>query len=699
MEDDRELNRLAAIWAIRALSRDQVLHQFVDDFRIGNLDALKLIGIKRRSWNMPVRELFEEVLTIKVLRQHVDSQSRNLAKCDIRKRGPFFQNLNLLGEMVGLSELEKEVLTFALVLGEEPGLQAVLESLGSLSIHNSLKELSWILKLERSELERVFEPEGSLWVSGLLDLNWTGLMSIPDRLETLPRLGTLLRQSSPGQGIETLLEYYFKKAPGPKLSLAHFPHLEKDLRMLIPFLQASLEQRQGGVNILLYGSPGTGKTELARMMAHALGARGYEVGHAKESLQDYEKRPRFRAYLLCQRLFSRCPHSLIIFDEAEDVFPLVVHGIFGIERQSGDQKGFTNHLLETNPVPAIWISNCVDQIDPSFIRRFDLVMEVPVPPRQVRRQLLRNMLEGLAVGEEWLEDMAANEFLAPGHMEKAVKVARCIGSTGQEIPEESLARIVKNAHKAMGYPDGPRLRQPPCAAYGLQYLNTNVDLEGLIQALKEKGQGRICLYGPPGTGKTEFVHFAARQLEKPLLVKRASDLLGSYVGQTERTMARMFAEARGEDGILFLDEADSFLQERNRAHHSWEVTQVNELLVQIESFPGIFFCATNFLEILDNAVFRRFDLKVRFDYLRPEQAWALFLATLEEMGESHRQNRERCYYAAKLKSLPRLTPGDFDTARRRLGLTDQRMGAENLLEGLQLELADRPGIQKHRVGF
>ena len=94
---------------------------------------------------------------------------------------------------------------------------------------------------------------------------------------------------------------------------------------------------------------------------------------------------------------------------------------------------------------------------------------------------------------------------------------------------------------------------------------------------------RICLYGPPGSGKTAFCQYLSENLDKPLLFKPASSLLSCYIGESEKLISQAFAEATDDGAILLLDEVDSFLQERSKAKHSWQVTQVNELLQQMET--------------------------------------------------------------------------------------------------------------------
>ena len=93
-----------------------------------------------------------------------------------------------------------------------------------------------------------------------------------------------------------------------------------------------------------------------------------------------------------------------------------------------------------------------------------------------------------------------------------------------------------------------------------------------------------------------------------------------WVGGSEKNIAKAFKDAVDDKALLLIDEVDSFLQNRQGASRSWEVTSVNEMLTQMEQFPGIFIASTNMMHGLDQAALRRFDLKVRFDYLLPEQA-------------------------------------------------------------------------------
>ena len=204
------------------------------------------------------------------------------------------------------------------------------------------------------------------------------------------------------------------------------------------------------------------------------------------------------------------------------------------------------------------------------------------------------------------------------------------------------------------------------------------------------------MYGPPGTGKTEFGRYVAKVLEKPLIVKRASDLLGRYVGMTERNIASMFEQAQQEEAVLLLDEADSFLRDRKGAQHSWEVTQVNEMLTQMEQYEGIFICSTNLVDNLDAASLRRFDLKINFGYLKPDQSWILFQQILKDHGAAISAGPS---WKTKLLRYNNLTPGDFATVVRQNRLCKAPMDADLLLSGLNRESEFKQTNKSAGIGF
>ncbi len=248
----------------------------------------------------------------------------------------------------------------------------------------------------------------------------------------------------------------------------------------------------------------------------------------------------------------------------------------------------------------------------------------------------------------------------------------------------------------MGISRGPLTQMQPSLNYRLDAVNPDHNLGNVINGLRQHGEARLCLYGPPGTGKTEFGRYLARELDMPLLVKRGSDLLDKYIGGTEANIAEMFQEAIYEKAVLLLDEADSFLRDRRKAHRGWEVTQVNELLTRMERYEGIFICSTNLMDDLDAASLRRFDLKIKFDFLSAAQAWLLFEEAVQDgIGGLKEQGR----WKQQLAGLDALTPGDFATVLRKNRISGGQLTPQVLLDNLMLEANFKEQGKVRSIGF
>ena len=132
-----------------------------------------------------------------------------------------------------------------------------------------------------------------------------------------------------------------------------------------------------------------------------------------------------------------------------------------------------------------------------------------------------------------------------------------------------------------------------------------------------------------------------------------------FIGGTEKNIANAFKEAKKQDAVLIFDEVDTFLQDRKSAMRSWEISQVNEMLTQMEEFDGIFIATTNLMDNLDEASLRRFDVKVEFKPLKPTQIENLTKSILKEFKIEIKKD-----ILNKIANLNNLTFGDFNTIVR-----------------------------------
>ena len=190
-------------------------------------------------------------------------------------------------------------------------------------------------------------------------------------------------------------------------------------------------------------------------------------------------------------------------------------------------------------------------------------------------------------------------------------------------------------------------------------------------------EGVRCLfYGLSGTGKTELARYISEILGKPLLLKRCSDIMDPYVGRTEQNIAAAFEEAEATDSILLFDEADSFFADRAGAKQSWERTQVNEFLTQMEEFSGICICTSNLRKIMDPAMLRRFPIISEFKALNENGIKALLNSFFGKFKFTDEQVDKLCKYES-------VTPGDFGSLNGKIRFVPKdRLDSEYIVREL-----------------
>ncbi|MRX37034.1 ATP-binding protein [Aminobacter sp. SR38] len=135
----------------------------------------------------------------------------------------------------------------------------------------------------------------------------------------------------------------------------------------------------------------------------------------------------------------------------------------------------------------------------------------------------------------------------------------------------------------------------------------------LLRAQGMQPRHRVLLSGPPGNGKTSLAEAVAEAIAVPLLTVRYDALVGAYLGETNARLARLFEYVRTTPCVLFFDEFDAVGKERGDIHETGEIKRVvSFLLMQLDQLPSyvVVVAATNHAELLDRAVWRRFQLRI-----------------------------------------------------------------------------------------
>jgi SpoVK/Ycf46/Vps4 family AAA+-type ATPase len=249
--------------------------------------------------------------------------------------------------------------------------------------------------------------------------------------------------------------------------------------------------------------------------------------------------------------------------------------------------------------------------------------------------------------------------------------------------EASLKTLGETRHA--GWQHGPM-------TFDAALISAKVDIPEIVERLRVIPAARLVFFGPPGTGKSELARHIARAIGRPALIKKSSDLISAFVGESERAVADTFEEARRTDAVLILDEADSFFQRRDGDVRHYEISLVNEFLQQVDSFEkGVLVATTNALTRMDEASLRRFDLKLEFGFLESHQAMELMARCCKQLGVYE----SGCEKLAA--SVQRLAPGDFAAVMRQARFRPVA-SAQDVLQRLLNEVSFKDG-PRHSIGF
>jgi len=604
------------------------------------------------------------------------------------------ENLDSLSQVIGLSSLESRILGLGVLIHTESVLDYCVELIGSeLTGHNIERILAPMLGESMVDVAKCLKRQKRLASSGLLSIDLTGrygLRQLIDFLTASFPSRMLVKQQDPRK----IIEGFVRPSPSSTLSWEDFEHIGMDAQICRALLSSACEQKSIGVNVLIYGRPGTGKTEFARLLAQGLGMKPMEIANSNVSGSPVTPIRRFRNLRIAQA-FLQNDSSVIIFDECEEVLNPAVADQSDDEAIS-PRKSWVNQIFETNEVPTIWIANSVSQFDEAYLRRFSLCFEMPVPSQRQRQKMIDGATGDL-ISCETRKNLAQNSSITPALMSQAVRVVNVLAKSHPHLNSDDLVtHWLNNTLMAQKFARIKRSGALSITRDGFDpsWVNCALDLNAVKSSIVGTRSARLCLYGPPGTGKTAFGQWLAREMDAPHLLLKASDILSPYLGETEQKIARAFDDARQQNAVLQFDEVDSFLQTRKNTSKQWELTQVNEMLTQMESFNGVFVASTNLLEHLDEASLRRFDVALKFDYVRPQAALAMFEKTccILGLGEVQKLVKDR------LSRLSHLTPGDFEQAIRRTKLVPVNCPTE-LLQQIESTLTLKKSGVPSTIGF
>lgn len=621
------LDKLLPETDVRSYNFDGIMEFFMEEFKV------------------PRERIYSEDSNLN-LKQNRDIFLKNMSKiikklsAKIKPRNTLLEHqLKLLKNIYKLNEDEYQVMIYATVKEVNNIFDSYFDCLNSNSFTTFAKKY---LKLRIGKKERVMER---LYLKNIVSSRHGSVDINDDLLKVFdnPNCNTS----------DKIMKAILGKTQKSKLCRKDYEHMEKETDMLINILSCAIEQKKSGINILLYGGVGTGKTEFAKLTANCAKIPIYAVKTKNPNLDEADRNDRLTDLYSKQYVLSHSDRACILFDEAEDVMNR------GWGRDGSASKGYLNDLLDETRVPVIWTTNNIYDVDPAFLRRMTYCIEFEKLSEDTRKEIWKKILRKnkFKISAQKVDDLSKNYDIPPSLIANAVQTTKMIGGN-----EKDFEGFIENVAKAVTKKKNVKNKKEfEMKDYNDNLVNADYDIKNLTDKIKQSGKLNfsLCLYGEPGTGKSLYARYLAKQIGVEVIMQRASDLISPLVGQTEQNIAHAFAQAKAKKAMLIFDEADTFLQNRNNAVRSWEYAQVNEMLTQMESHEYPFVCTTNLLDTLDEASLRRFTFKIGFNFLNDEQVNRA-LEHFFGIKDSH-------------LNIKGLTAGDFATVKKKtdfLKITD-----------------------------
>lgn len=463
----------------------------------------------------------------------------------------------------------------------------------------------------------------------------------------------------------------------PRVTYEDIGGLEEEIRKVremieLPMKHPELFERLGveaPKGVLLHGPPGTGKTLLAKALANETNANFLTLSGPEIMSKFYgESEERLRE--IFKEAEENAP-SIVLIDEIDSIAPKREEVTGEVERRVVAQLlALMDGLESRGKVVVLGATNRVNAIDPALRRpgRFDREIEIGVPDRDARLQILHIHTRGMPLAEDVDKDKLADvthgyvgadlaALAKEGAMRAVRRVLPEIDLEEETIPAEVLEKLTVTKDdflSALGemepsamrevFVESPNIKWDDIGGLELpkQELKEAVEwplkyakLYGYMKAETPKG---ILLYGPPGTGKTMLAKAVATESEVNFISVKGPEFLSKWVGESEKAVRETFRKAKqAAPCIIFFDEIDAITPTRGQSFDS-HVTErvISQFLAELDGLEELHgvtaIAATNRPDIIDKALLRpgRFDRMVEVPMPDEETRLAILKIHIED---------------------------------------------------------------------
>ena len=434
------------------------------------------------------------------------------------KKSSFNKRIIEVQRLFGLSELDCEIITLTHVVATNDIAENIVDQLNeyegkrrSNRYHNNLDAhiISILLGQNSTKVKQRLLRESTLKKAGILDTD----NEMNDEIQFFIE----------GESETPLLQKFYTEFNGKSIGIEDLHVNDRDLEMLKILYQN--RQPKSGVNILLYGKPGTGKTEFARAFGKLMGEKTFEISNETNDDNYRRKKSDNRAVALsaCQAKIENC-NSTIIIDEADSMLNTQLLSFFS---QPDAEKGAVNNLLDKTTTFNIWIANYIHGMDESSLRRFDYAIKFESFSFSQRRSIWKNLINKYVLGKYCSKNDI--DYLAEKYQVNAAGISMALNHAKRTLntkgAKNHFLNIVENlltSHSKIitGKEIADTNKDSYAPKYSLDGLNIKGKADSVIQVLERFDKSlehpesniplrnvNLLLYGAPGTGKTEFAKY------------------------------------------------------------------------------------------------------------------------------------------------------------------------------------------------